>query len=489
MSSAEAPSAQAREQDNAPVSLDQWRRSRTAAREFLPAALEIVETPASPAGRAIAGSIILFFAIAVGWSIIGHVDIIATAQGKIVPTGRTKTIQPLEAGVVAAIRVEDGDKVMAGDVLVELDRTVTQAERRRVAQNLLLSRLDVARLRALRDSFAALDALHRMDVPAGAPATDLARTRATLQAQADEQLSKLAAVTQQIAQKRAEAQSIQASIAKIDATLPFLQETADIRRNAKEIQYGNQIAYLDAQSRLIDQQSERVVQGRRLVEIDAARLALEQQLAQTRSGFERQVLSDLADAEKKAEESAQDFVKAERKIEEQVLRAPIDGTVQQLALHTVGGVVTPAQQLMLIVPTDSQLEAEAMISNRDIGFVNPGQSAEIKIDTFNFTRYGLVQGKVMSVSQDAIVREKPADKQNGAKRDGALADSSEPAGQEFIYAARVSLDANRIDIDEKMVAFTPGMAVTVEIKTGTRRIIEYLLSPLMRYRQESLHER
>ncbi|WP_315744606.1 MULTISPECIES: HlyD family type I secretion periplasmic adaptor subunit [unclassified Bradyrhizobium] len=482
-------SAEAQKQDNAPISLERWRKQRNSGREFLPAALEIVETPPSPAGRAIAGTIILFFAIAIGWSIMGHVDIIATAQGKIVPTGRTKTIQPLEAGVVAAIHVQDGDKVRAGDVLIELDRTVTQAERRRVAQDLMRSRLDAARLSALRDSFEGLAALRPMNVPKGAAQADVARTRATLQVQAAEQISKLAGVTQQIEQKRAEAQSVQAAIAKIDATMPFLEETADIRRKAKEIQYGNQIAYIDAESRRIDQQNERIVQSRKLIEIEAARLALEQQLVQTKSGFERQVLSDLADAEKKADEFAQDFVKAERKIEEQVLRAPIDGTVQQLALHTVGGVVTPAQQLMIIVPADSQLEVEAMISNRDIGFVNPGQDAEIKIDTFNFTRYGLVHGKVKSVSQDAIVREKPADKQNGAKPAGALAETSEPAGQEFIYAARVSLDETQMQIEDKIVKLTPGMAVTVEIKTGTRRIIEYLMSPLLRYKQESLRER
>jgi membrane fusion protein, hemolysin D len=482
-------SAEARKQGNSPISLAERRRQRNSAREFLPAALEIVETPASPAGRLIAGSIILFFAIAIGWSIVGHVDIIATAQGKIVPTGRTKTIQPLEAGVVAAIHVQDGDKVRAGDVLVELDRTVTQAERRRVAQDLILSRLDAARLGTLRDSFADLAALQPMPVPERAAPLDVARSRATLQAQAAEQLSKLAGVTQQIAQKRAEAQSVQAAIAKIDATLPLLEETADIRRKAKEIQYGNQIAYIDAETRRLDQQNERIVQSRRLVEIEAARLALEQQLAQTKSGFERQVLADLAEAEKKVEELAQDFVKAERKSEEQVLRTPIDGTVQQLALHTVGGVVTPAQQLMLIVPADSQLEAEAMISNRDIGFVNPGEPAEVKIDTFNFTRYGLVHGKVTSVSQDAIVREKPADRQNGGKPQGALAESSEPAGQEFIYSARVSLDETRMQVEDKMVNLAPGMAVTVEIKTGTRRIIEYLMSPLLRYRQESLRER
>jgi hemolysin D len=459
------------------------------ARQFLPAALEILETPASPVGRMIGATIILFFAIAVAWAVFGHVDIIATAQGKIVPTGRTKTIQPLEAGTISAIHVQDGSSVTAGQILIELDRTVTQAERKRVAQDLVSSQLDVARLGALRDHFDSLSEASELAAPAGASDADLSRTRFAMQAQAAEQLAKLASISQQIEQKLAEAQSVSAAIAKIDASLPLVEESATVRRKAMEIQYGNRIAYLEAQTRLVEQQSERTIQQRKLIEIEAARKALVRQLDQTKSGFERQVFSDLSDAQKKVDEFRQDLVKAERKLDEQTLRSPIDGTVQQLALHTVGGVVTPAQQLMQIVPNDSHIEAEAMIPNRDIGFVSAGQAAEIKIDTFNFTRYGLLHGKVISVSQDAVVRDKPNAKSAGPKPGGALSDSSEPDGQELVYSARVSLDGTRMQIEDKPVNLAPGMAVTVEIKTGTRRIIEYLMSPLLRYRQESLRER
>jgi len=486
MSSAEISSTEAADRNGKSWAF--WR-SQNDAREFLPAALEILETPASPIGRMIAFTIILFFAIAVGWATFGHVDIIATATGKVVPTGRTKTIQPLETGIVSAIHVRDGDKVTAGEVLVELDRTVTMAERKRTKQDLVTSLLDVARLQTLRDGFEALAAPHDLEPPADASETEIARTRSAMQAQAAEQVAKLAAINRQIDQKHAEAQSVTAAIAKIDASLPLLEETATIRRKAMEIEFGNHIAHLDAQARLVDQQNERIVQERKLVEIEAARRALEQQFAQTKSGFERQVLADLTDAQKKADEFRQDFVKAQKKADEQILRSPIDGTVQQLVLHTVGGVVTPAQQLMMIVPHNSAIEVEAMVSNRDIGFVEVGQGAEVKIDTFNFTRYGLLHGKVISVSQDAIIKDKPADKTGTAKKEGALAESSEPDGQELLYAARVSLDTTRMQIEGRMVNLTPGMAVTVEIKTGTRRIIEYLLSPLLRYKQESLRER
>ena len=150
--------------------------------------------------------------------------------------------------------------------------------------------------------------------------------------------------------------------------------------------------------------------------------------------------------------------------------------------------MTPAQTLMVLVPSSGGIEIEAMISNRDIGFVRPGQQAAIKVDTFNFTRYGLRQGEVLSVSQDAIVRTKPPEK-NGETAAGPETSSNEPKGQELVYSARVSLDHTQMEIDDRIVNLAPGMAVAVEIKTGSRRIISYVLSPLLRYSQESLRER
>ena len=193
-------------------------------------------------------------------------------------------------------------------------------------------------------------------------------------------------------------------------------------------------------------------------------------------------------AEQKAGGLAQDVIKAEERTKLQILTAPVDGVVQQLAVHTVGGVVTPAQALAVVVPVDSHLEIEAMVSNRDIGFVHAGQEAEIKIDTFNFTRYGLLQGRVLNVSSDAITRDKPPEKSND-KLPGAESASSEPKGQEMNYAARVSLDRTQMLVEDKLVNLSPGMAVTAEIKTGTRRIISYLLSPVLKYKQETLRER
>ena len=473
------------------------RPSRRDELEFLPAALEIIETPAPPLGRAIGAAILAFAVIAIAWACIGHVDIIATAQGKVIPVGRIKVIQPLQAGTVTAINVRDGDRVTAGQILVELDHTVSAAERAHVMEDLTAARLDVARLTALR---AGLDAGGVAPVgfapPADASPHDVARTRAAMQAQADEQAAKIAALDHQIAQKVAEADETAATIAKLQDGLPWLEKTADLREKVMKMQYGNVVAHLEAQLKLSEQKNELIVQQRKAVEITAAREALEAQRAQAKAEYAQGVVSDLADAEQKAAQSADDLIKADKKIADETLRAPIDGAVQQLALHTIGGVVTPAQQLMVVVPAESHLEIEAMVQNRDIGFVHEGDAAEVKIDTFNFTKYGLLHGKVLSISADAIQRDKPPSQNDSgtgsdkdARNNSTSSRSSEPAGQELLYAARIALETTRMEIEGRMVDLASGMAVTVEIKTGQRRIIEYLLSPLLRYRQESLRER
>jgi len=463
--------------------------------EFLPAALEIIETPAGPLGRAIGAAILAFVVIAIAWACLGHVDIIATAQGKVIPVGRIKVIQPLQAGTVTAINVRDGDRVAAGQILVELDHTVSAAERGHVMEDLTAARLDAARLTALR---AGLDAGGVAPVgfapPADASPHDVARTRAAMQAQADQQAAKIASLDHQIAQKAAEADGIAATITKLTDGLPFLEQTADLREKVMKMQYGNLVAHLEAQLKLSEQRNELIVQQRKAIEIAAAREALEAQRAQTKAEYAQGIISDLADAEQKAAQSADDLIKADRKIADETLRAPSDGMVQQLALHTIGGVVTPAQQLMVVVPAETHLEIEAMVQNKDIGFVHEGDAAEVKIDTFSFTKYGLLHGRVLSISADAIQRDKPPTEGGAAAsdkdaRNNSTSRTSEPSGQELLYSARIALDTTRMQVEGRMVDLAPGMAVTIEIKTGQRRIIEYLLSPLLRYKQESLRER
>jgi hemolysin D len=458
---------------------------------FLPAALEIVETPPSPIGRAIAVAIALLFCVALVWSWWGTVDIVASAAGKIVSSGRTKVIQPFETGVVRAIRVTDGQVVRAGDVLVELDPTVNAAERDHLHNDMLAEQLNVARLRAALavsdDQMADLQTAE-LTPPAGADPVLVGAQRQLLLNQVTEHRAKVAALARQQAQKEAEQATIAATIHKLEAMIPVVQQRVDIRKTLMERELSSKITYFEILQLLVEQQEDLAVQNSHLHEAEAAAAAIGETRGQAIAEYRRALSDELTKAEQKVSGLAQDLIKAERKTGLQKLASPVDGVVQQLAIHTVGGVVTPAQALLVVVPSDSRLEIEAMVSNRDIGFVHPGQDAEIKIDTFNFTRYGMLHGQVLTLSQDAIIRDQPQDR-SGDRRLGTQNDSSEPKGQELNYGARISLDRNKMQIDDRMVDLSPGMAVTVEVKTGSRTILSYLLSPLLRYQQDVLHER
>jgi hemolysin D len=453
---------------------------------FLPAALEVVETPPSPIGRAIGVTIILLFCVALAWASLGKVDVVATAPGKIVVNGRTKVIQPAETGVVRAIHVRDGATVKAGDVLIELDPTINAAELDHVKSDLIAAELDVARLRSALA--ADVNPVADFTPPAGASQRLVEMHRQFLASQRAEHAAKLAEIDRQLAQKGAERETIAATIAKLRATIPLLQERVDVRKYLYDKAIGSKITYLSEFQDLVGQQHDILIQQSRLREAEAAAAGLTQARFKLEAEYRRTLYDDLAKAEQRAAGLAQDVIKGEQKAKLQILTAPVDGVVQQLAVHTIGGVVTPAQALAAVVSLDPNLEIEAMVLNRDIGFVVPGQSVAIKIDTFNFTRYGLLLGRVLSISRDAITRDKREDKASDHPA-GAEGTSSEPKGQELVYAARVSLDRNVMEIEGRPVQLSPGMAVTVEIKTGSRRIISYLLSPLMRYNQEVLRER
>jgi hemolysin D len=453
---------------------------------FLPATLEVIEAPPSPIGRAVGATIIAVFCVAVAWASIGKVDMVATAPGKIVPSGRTKIIQPFEAGVVRAIHVRDGASVKAGDVMIELDPTISMSDVQHAKRDLVGTELDVARLRAALVGSG--DPAAIFTPPADANEGLIGTQRRFLEIQTTEHKARIAEISGQLAQKVAERDTIVAMIAKVEATIPPLQDRVDIRRTLYEKQVGTKLAYLSEFQDLVGQQNELLVQQSRRREAEAAIGALTETRSKAEAEYRRILFDELTKAEQKAAGLAQDVIKAEQKAKLQILAAPIAGTVQQLAVHTIGGVVTAAQPLAVVVPRDSELEIEAMVSNRDIGFVVTGQDAEIKVDAFNFTRYGLLHGRVQSISHDVIARD-GHEEQSRAEAAGTQRGTSEPIGQELAYAARIMLDRAQMEIEGEPVQLLPGMAVTVEIKTGSRRIISYLLSPLVRYRQEVLRER
>jgi hemolysin D len=388
--------------------------------------------------------------------------------------------------MVRAIHVRDGQTVKAGDVLIELDPRINESERAHLQADLTAAQLEIARLRAALSNLD--DPIKAFHPPVGAPSEQVAMQKSYLIKQTTEYRAKIDALERQRDQKKAEQDTIQATLDKLSTIIPIIQERVDIRKASSDREYTSKFQYLEMLQLLAEQQQELIVQKSHLREAEASVAALAEARKQAVAEFDRTLFGQLAEAERKADGLVHDVDKTQQKINAQYLTAPIPGTVQQLAIHTVGGVVTPAQVLLALVPSDSPLEIEAMISNRDVGFVQPKQSAEIKVDTFNFTKYGLLHGEVLTVSQDAIVRDKPVDRA-GEKSSGADSTSSEPKGQDLSFAARISLDRTQMQIDGKLINLTPGMAVTAEIKTGSRSVLSYLLSPLIRYGHDGLRER
>ncbi len=362
------------------------------------------------------------------------------------------------------------------------------ADRDHYRRDLLQARLELARLHGLQRSLEGGGVASLVDVPADAPPEDLTLAAIKMRAQLAGQEAKLRSLDEQVLQKQGEADEATAGVAKIQASLPWLLQETQIRRDAKTLQYGNQVAWVEAERSLAEEQQELGVLARHREQAVAARAGLLQQRGQAVAEFEDGVLGDLAKARSQASELQANLAKAEQRLSLATLRAPIDGTVEGLAVHTVGGVVTPAQSLMFLVPDNANLVVEASVDNRDVGFVHPGQRAEIKVDAFAFTRYGMIDGTVAALSRDAVLE--GAGRRDEAGRESE-ADEDQPKDRFRApsYMARVALDRNWIDTEAGRMALGAGMAVTTEIYTGRRRIISFLLSPLQRMVGESGHER
>lgn len=434
--------------------------------QFLPAALELQETPVSPAPRIAMWLLIAFAVVALLWAVFGHMDVVATAHGRIVPSDRTKVIQPFDTATVKAIHVIDGQAVKAGEVLVELDATSTGADTTRIANDLLTARLQAARARAMLDALASgrLPVLERIP---DAATERLAQERRILDGQHGEYQARLARIDADIAKREAELASTREIVAKLEQTAPIAKRRAQDFKDLVGRNFISEHGYLEKEQLRIEQEADLATQRSRLKELAASLQEGRSQRIALVAETKRLALDSLNEAEQKTTSYRQELIKAESRGRLMTLTAPVDGTVQQLAVHTVGGVVTEAQQLMMVVPKDNPIEIEAFVENKDIGFVNPGQDAVVKIETFPFTKYGTIEAKVVSVSSDAV---------NDEKRG-------------LIFPARVLPDRTTLQVENKTVNLTPGMAVTVEVKTAQRRVIEYFLAPLLQYKDESLRER
>lgn len=432
---------------------------------FLPADLELTETPPHPAplwtGRLLMALVILVILVAA----FGRLDIVATAPGRLIPTASVKIVQPAVTGVVRRILVQNGERVRGGQLLMELDPTQAAADTDKARANRIDSLLTVARARAL------LSAQDRGSDPEVAQVAEASEAR---QAQTQSLATnayrefrlKVASSKAELQKRRAELSTTREEITKLEQTAPLTRQQASDYRDLAQGNYVASHDYLDKQKAAIEQTQELAAQKSHAQELEAGIEEQQRDIESAAATFRREQWDALNKATQDAEQSGDEETKASTRQGLMKLTAPVGGIVQQLNVHTVGGVVTSAATLMEIVPDDT-LEVEANVSNKDIGFVDAGQESVVKLATFPYTRFGFLTGTVIKVSNDAT-----QDKKLGP-----------------VFLARIRIPGNRFKVENKWVNLSPGMEVTAEIKTGRQAVWQYFLSPLIETGGESLRER
>lgn len=432
---------------------------------FLPAALEIIERPVSPTARVTSWILIGGLVLTVLWLTFGRIDVVASASGKLVPIDNVKLVQPAEAGIVRAILVRNGQRVSKGQALVELDPTVSTADAVQAMRALETAELDAARSRAI---LSALDG-HELSfvppkgTPPGVAATQLALARALVAE--IEAGSSGSAANQRVAEAARGEAEIEA--AKLAETLPLLDEQIAANETLLEKGYVSKLRVIEMRRQRLgavrDRDRALETANRATAQIAVAGSGSLQSRAQAKA----RILAELTKAEADAKLRREELTKATQRSSLQRLTSPVDGTITQLAIHTVGGIVEPAKPIMVVVPAGGMLVLEARVLNRDAGFVRAGQPVAVKLEAFPFTRYGTIPGTIESVSSDAVEDEKLG----------------------LVYTVRVALASNSINRGDARVSLTPGMAATADIKTGRRSILSYLMSPIDEARLEAGRER
>lgn len=433
--------------------------------DFLPAALEVIERPASPTARVTIWILLAGLIITAAWLVFGRVDIVVSAQGKLIPTGNIKIVQSAGSGVVRAVYVRDGDVVSKGQPLVDLDPTLSGADLAQAQKLLLAAELDASRNRAIADALSG-KGLH-FTPPEGVDPAIAITQRRLIEAQLAEVQANAAGLNSARNSALADAMGANAQVAKLNATVPILdKELANMRRlDAKGYAPGLRLLELERQRR--QEAGDRDIASAQRTRGYAEAHKFADQANQTRELARRTALADLAKAEGEAILRREEVTKATQKRQFQRLRSPVSGSVQQLTLHTIGGVVEPARTLMIIVPSQDGVEVEARLINKDIGFVRVGQQVAVKLEAYPFTRYGMIPGTIKKLSRDAI-----PDQKLGS-----------------VYMVTIALDRATIEIEGRQVVLGAGLAATADIRTGTRSIMSYLISPLMTSVAEAGRER
>ncbi|GJD52131.1 Hemolysin secretion protein D, chromosomal [Methylobacterium crusticola] len=460
--------------------------------EFLPAHLEILDTPASPYAVLFTWTICLMFAGALLWSCLARLDIHAVASGRIQPSGRSKVVQPYDTGKVQAVLVENGTRVKAGDLLVAMEPTEADADLAARSGDLAALEAQIARRRATIAALEANTPKLRPVFPPDIPPAVQAREEAAMAAEISQYVTTREAFQAQLAEKEATQQRFAASIEARERLRAVLKERADMRETLVAKAAGTRAAVIDAVQQVEQVAADLAYDRGQLIEARAGARSLERRIEQLTSETVARQHQSLTEAAQKRDALRQDVVKAQLKQARMALTAPIAGTVQQLAVTTLGQVVTAGQPLMIVVPSDGPIEVEAQVQNKDIGFVIPGQEAVVKIDAFPFTRYGTIEGTVLRVSRDAVDDRDASgssDALSVARGQGLSPVSGMPRTQNLIFPVTIALSRSSIAADGQTVALTPGMTATVEIRTGSRRVIDYVLSPVRETTATAGHER
>lgn len=442
---------------------------------FLPAALEIQETPPNPLYRWLSLSLLVLFALGLLWACIGKVNIVATAEGKIIPSARVKQIQPLEKGTLKAILVGEGERVREGQPLVEFDATFTTADKNRLEAELHSTALRHAVNQALLKLIEKTEGqpiavdLHALQLPelGDLPEQEQLLHKRLVWQKWQEYRAQQQSLSSALTRVRAEQGLTREVIIKLEQTLPIVRKRSDTLKGLYEKSFVSENEFLLAEQERISQAQDLAAERQRLRQLRASEEEVGEQAKALAAVTSATLLTEIADQQRMLAVLEEELIKARGANQRQVLYAPVSGRVQDLAINTVGGIVTEAQQLMLIVPEEEQLEVEVFLENKDIGFVSKGMQSEIKVHTFPFTKYGVIDAEIINVSDDATVDEKRG----------------------LIYRMQLRMQKNTLFGEGREVSLQPGMAVTAEVRTGERRIIEFFLAPLIKSGQESIRER
>lgn len=457
--------------------------------DFLPALQALEHTPPHPLPRLMIGTIAALACIGIVWAIVGQIDIVASAEGKLVPMSYVKIVQPAEQGIVKEILIREGQSVRAGQVLVRMDALAADADRQSLSADA------AARALALRRIQAEL---------AGGVLTQQAADPPALftkvKAQFDSNRRSLEAV---LAQEQAALQKARSDRAaavevrkKLADALPFYRQQDESYQKLAKDGFAGQILAQDKRREYLEKQQDLATQEFAITSAEATISQSEKKIAQISADYRRNLQAELTNETTLEEKARQELAKMEHRGRQLELKAPQDGVVKDLATHTPGTVVSPGTILMTLVPQGERLRAEVYVTNQDIGFVRSGQHTRVKLAAYSFQKYGLLEGQVLQVSADARESEAPASP-GGSAFSVAEKPLAAQRAQSLTYKTVVELAAQTLPA-QTLVAqgrgqapldLRPGMAVTAEIKLGTRSVMEYLLSPVQGAFQEAGRER